>query len=162
MDAPLDRIDLSLLLALEQQGRQSFRDLAEANGLSKTPCWNRVQRFEKAGMIRGYHADIDPTKLGLGFTAYVQVSIDAKERSAFEMAVLEDACITECLTTTGFADYILRILCADVSDLDNTLRYRVTLMPGVQKTTTMICMKVIKSRGSVIRAAQAKATDGGL
>src|SRR5215475_13204499 len=61
----MDRIDHHLLTLLEEDARQSFADLGEQVGLSKTPCWQRVRELERLGVIRGYRADIDPAQLGL-------------------------------------------------------------------------------------------------
>jgi Lrp/AsnC family leucine-responsive transcriptional regulator len=158
LSSNIDKTDLSLLAALERDGRLSFRELADQNGLSKTPCWNRIQRLEQLGVIGGYHAELNAAKMGLGFSVYVQVTISPQERDRFEEAVLKFPSIIECITTTGFADYILKLVCSDVAHLDLLLREQVSLMPGVQKSTSMICMKVIKSRGSIVDAVRAERT----
>jgi Lrp/AsnC family leucine-responsive transcriptional regulator len=85
----MDQLDLAIIASLERDGRQSFSGLADSVGLSKTPCWNRVQALEAAGVIRGYTADIDPRAIGLGVFAFVQVMIDFSRREAFEAAVLQ-------------------------------------------------------------------------
>jgi Lrp/AsnC family leucine-responsive transcriptional regulator len=145
----LDQIDLKILRALEADGRQSFAELADAIGLSKTPCWTRVQVLEKSGAIRGYRANVSPQALGLKVTAYVQVMIDAAKRDLFEEAVLLHPAIIECSTIAGEADYILKIYCSDVDGLDELLRRGISRIPGVQRTTTMICLKTIKDGGAV-------------
>ena len=150
----MDQIDHAILAALEQDGRRSFANLADAVGLSKTPCWTRVQALEEAGVIRGYTADVDPRALGLGVLALVEVMIDFSRRSEFEQAVLETPSIMECYTTAGEADYVLKLACRDVDDLDDLLRFGISLMPGLQRSTTMICLKSVKHRGSASAAAK--------
>lgn len=155
----MDQIDLELLAALERDGRQSFAMLADATGLSKTPCWLRVQKLEKAGAIRGYSADLDPTVLGLKVLAYVEVMIDFAQREAFETAVLANPAIIECTTMAGEADYMFKLVCADVDRLDDLLRHQLSLLPGVQRSKTMICLKTIK-RGAPLTAAIGRARPG--
>lgn len=152
----MDKTDLSILAELERDGRQPFAGLVERVGLSKTPCWTRVQAMERDGAIRGYHADVDPAALGLGVAAYVQVMIDFPQREAFEKAVLDHPAIIECATVAGEADYILKVVCGDVGDLDDLLRRSLSLLPGLQRSTTMISLKSIKTRGSMVAAAQSR------
>lgn len=149
----MDRIDIGLLAALEQDGRQSFAALADNAGLSKTSCWSRVQALEEAGAIRRYRAMIDPLALGLKLTAYVHVMIDFSKRDAFEAAVLRNPAIVECSTTAGDADYVLKIMCRDVDRLDELLRHNISLLPGLQRSSTTICLKPIKQDGSLLEAA---------
>jgi Lrp/AsnC family leucine-responsive transcriptional regulator len=150
----MDRLDLDILASLEREGRQSFAELAQTVGLSKTPCWVRVQALEKSEAIRGYRADVCPRSLGLGVTAFVQIKIDFSRRTEFEQAVIASTAVLECHTTAGDADYILKVFCRDMEDLDNLLRSELSLLPGVQRSTTVPCLKSIKQGGSVVAAAR--------
>lgn len=152
----LDRIDLALVAALEQDARASFADLAAGVGLSKTPCWNRVQALEEAQVLKGYGAQVDPRALGLGVYAFVEVMIDFSRRAEFEAAVLKNPSVLECYTTAGKADYLLKLICRDVDDLDDLLRFNISLMPGLQRSTTMICLKAVKDGASIVAAAGAR------
>jgi len=156
----MDALDLAILSSLERDGRQSFAALAENVGLSKTPCWMRVQALEQSSAIRGYGADIDPRALGLGVHAFVQVMIDFARRAEFEAAVLDNASILECYTTAGEADYVLKIICRDVDDLDDLLRFNLSLLPGLQRSTTIICLKAVKHGGGVTGAAKPRLKKG--
>jgi len=146
--------DLKILQSLEADGRQSFSDLAERVSLSKTACWTRVANLEKDGAIVGYGAKLNPRSLGLGVFAIVQVTIDASQRSEFERAVLQEASILECYTTAGNADYSLKVVCRDVDDLDDILRTGISPLPGLQRSSTTVCLKTIKSDGSLTAAAR--------
>lgn len=146
----MDRVDLGLLAALEKNGRQSFATLAELSGMSKTSVWSRVQTLEETGVIRNYRAVIDPALIGLKLTAYVNIMIDFSKRDSFEKSVMSNPAVVECFTTAGEADYIMRIICRDVSQLDNILRYNISLMPGVQRSTTIMCLKSIKQDASLV------------
>ena len=146
----MDRVDLGLLAALEKNGRQSFATLAELSGMSKTSVWSRVQTLEETGVIRNYRAVIDPALIGLKLTAYVSIMIDFSKRDSFEKSVMSNPAVVECFTTAGEADYIMRIICRDVSQLDNILRYNISLMPGVQRSTTLMCLKSIEQDASLV------------
>lgn len=145
----MDQIDRKIVDLLERDGRISFADLAEQVGLSKTPCWNRVQRLREAGVIAGFAAQLDPAALGLGVQSYISVTIGFDAHEHFEAAVCEHPAITECHTTAGSSDYLLRVYAASVEHLDDLLRHEISKLPGVQSSSTTICLKTIKSRGSL-------------
>ncbi len=149
----MDKIDRAILAALEENGRVPFGDIAERVALSRTPCWTRVQRLTAEGAIQGYRAVIEPSALGLKLTAFVQVQIEFSRRAAFESAVLGHPAIIECYTTPGQDDYLLQVMTGDVERLDGLLREELCRLPGVQRSSTTICLKRIKGNGPVTRAA---------
>jgi Lrp/AsnC family leucine-responsive transcriptional regulator len=153
----MDKIDRKILAELERDARQPFVALGEAVGLSKTPCWSRVQELERTGAIMGYHAALSPAVLGLAMTAYVEVVIEAARRTEFEEAVVKSPIVIECRTMAGAADYLIKLFCRDAEQLDTILRNDLTLLPGVQHTRTTICLKAIKTDGSLAEAATALA-----
>lgn len=140
----MDKIDAALLRRLEEDARQSYADLGRRVGLSKTPCWHRVQELESQGIIRGYRADLDPQKLGLQVHAFVQATINSTKYSEFESAIQRHASVLQCFTTAGQGDYLLHVLAPDIAALDGVLREEISRMPGVQRTVTTVCMKTIK------------------
>jgi Lrp/AsnC family leucine-responsive transcriptional regulator len=149
----LDKSDLAILHALEADGRQSYAELAERVGLSKTPCWNRVRELEKSKVITAYRAEIDPLQLGLELHAYVQVTLDGRLHAEFEAAVQRHAAILECHATTGQGDYLLHVLVSGIAALDGFLRNVLSRMPGVQRLHTTVATKTIKRRGAVMECA---------
>ena len=151
----IDKTDRSILLALEADARLSFADLAEAVGLSKTPCWNRVRELEHAKVITGYHASVDPLPLGLELHAFVQVTLDGRRHAEFEAAVRRHAAILECHATTGQGDYLLHVLVPGIAALDGFLRNDISRMPGVQRLHTTVATKAIKRVTSVMACAMA-------
>lgn len=149
----MDGFDHAILGLLETDARQSYVALAEQVGLSKTPCWARVQSLEKAGVIRGYRAMLDPTALGLGLVAFIQVSIDFGSHAAFEAAVVAHPAVIECYTTAGDGDYLLKVGTSDVERLDALLRMDLCRLPGVQRFSTKICLKTIKDTAPLTKTA---------
>ena len=150
---PLDRIDRALLTALERDARQSFAQLGEAVGLSKTPAWKRVQALEAAGVIAGYRALINPQAVGLEIQAFVQVEVAFERHDAFEAAVKRHASVLACTATAGDADYVLEVRARTMPDLDQLLRQELCRLPGVKRFSTTIGMKIIKAHGGVMGLA---------
>lgn len=150
----MDRIDEKLVAALEADGRISFAELAERVGLSKSPCWNRVQALRDKGVITGFSAQLDPLAMGLGVQCYISVTIGFDTHSDFECAVIDHPAIMECHTTAGASDYLLRLYALSVEHLDDLLRYEISKLPGVQSSSTTICLKTIKSHGSLSELVQ--------
>jgi Lrp/AsnC family leucine-responsive transcriptional regulator len=145
----MDKIDHRILTSLEGDARQSFAELGEQVGLSKTPCWQRVRDLEHAGVIRGYRAEIDSAQLGLQVQAFVHVTLISARQVEFEAAVQQHPAVLQCFTTAGPADYLMHVLVAGIPELDNLLRMEISQMPGVQRIETMVCMKTIKHRASI-------------
>lgn len=139
----MDRTDQRLLALVERDGRASFADIAEAVGMSKTACWNRLQALERAGMVRDYRAQLDREKLGLSILAFVSVTIDLGRHDDFERAVIGVPSVLDCHTTAGECDYMLRVVVRDVAALDELLRTDLGRLPGVRSFSTRICLKTI-------------------
>jgi Lrp/AsnC family transcriptional regulator, leucine-responsive regulatory protein len=145
----MDKIDQRILTFLEENARQSFAELGEQVGLSKTPCWQRVRDMERQGVIKGYRADIDSAQLGLRVEAFVQVTLSSVQHVEFEEAVMRHPAVLQCFTTAGQADYLMHVLVAGISELDGLLRLEISQMPGVQRIETTVCMKTIKHRAPI-------------
>lgn len=141
----LDRYDRKILQALQADGRLSNQDLADRIGLSPSPCLRRVRALEEAGYIAGYHARLEPRKLGLNLTALIHISMDqhTPERfEQFEAAIRDIPEIVECLLITGqAADYQLKALVADMDAYQMLLLHRITRIPGVSGVHTSFVLK---------------------
>jgi Lrp/AsnC family leucine-responsive transcriptional regulator len=148
----LQKTDLAILAKLEADARLSYAELGDAVGLSKSPCWKRVQGMEKAGIIRGYRALIDPAALGLETVAFVSVTVAFDRHAEFEAATLEHRAILACHVTLGEADYLLQVITASMAGLDQFLRQELWRLPGVQRFTTTMAMRTIKSDGALMDA----------
>ena len=154
----MDRLDWKIIAALETDGRQSYADLGEQIGLSKSPCWSRVKNLEESGVIEGYAARLDPTALGLAVQSFVEVQIRFDAHTEFEAAVLAHPAVVECHTTAGESDYMLKIFARSAEHLDDLLRYNLSKLPGVQRLKTVVCLKTIKRQGNL--AEWARTTEG--
>ncbi|MDD2768107.1 MAG: Lrp/AsnC family transcriptional regulator [Methylococcus sp.] len=143
----LDRFDLKILQALQDDGRISNQDLAERIGLSPSPCLRRVRALEEAGVIAGYRALLEPKALGLSLTALIYISMDqhTPERfSHFEAEIGRMPEILECLLITGQdADYQLKALVRDMEAYQELLLNRITRIPGVTGVHTSFVLRQV-------------------
>jgi len=146
----VDKIDRQIVTFLEEDARQSFADLGQKVGLSKTPCWHRVRDLERNGVIKGYRAEVDSAQLGLQVHAFVHVTISSPKHAEFESAATRHPAVLQCFTTAGQADYLMHVLVAGISELDQLLRMEISRMPGVQHLETTVCMKTIKHRAPMM------------
>ncbi len=131
----LDRYDLQMLRILQEDGRISNQELAERIGLSPSPCLRRLRTLEEAGLITGYHAQLDAKKLGLSLMALIHISMDqhTPERfDNFEAMIAQLPEVLECLLITGQdADYQLKVVVKDMDAYQELLLNRLTRINGV-------------------------------
>ncbi len=146
---PLDSFDRAILAHLQQDGRATNQDVADAIGLSPSPCLRRIRRLEAEGVIKGYVALLDPATIGLGITAFIRVRLDRQQDSglaAFEAAIAACPEVMECYLMTGEADYQLRVLVASMADFEDFMRHRLTTIPGVGQVTSSFALRPIITR----------------
>ena len=114
----IDDINRKILQSLQRDGRISNLDLADQVGLSPSACLRRVQELERSGVIAGYRARLDRTKLGVGFVAYISVGLNAhtkESQEAFERSISRAPEVIECHNITGSVEYLLRVEAADLA-----------------------------------------------
>ena len=145
--ATLDGFDLKLLALLQEDGRLSVQELANGVGLSASQCSRRRARLEDAGVIAGYHARLDPTRLGFGVTAFVQVTLarhSPDNARLFRELVDRTGAIQQAFAVTGDADYILRASVPDLRAL-SALVNDVLLPHGtVAQVRSMVALEQLK------------------
>lgn len=144
----LDRIDLRILQALQDDGRISNLKLAEAVALSPTAVLARVQRLTREGFILGYRADLNPDKLGRGLVVFVEVLLDRTTPNvfdAFKAAVQVHDEIMECHMVAGGFDYLLKTRMADMAAYRAFAGRVLWQLPGVRETRTYAVMEEVKS-----------------
>jgi Lrp/AsnC family leucine-responsive transcriptional regulator len=120
----IDRIDQTILGALQADGRVSWRELGERVHLSATSVGDRVRRLETAGIITGYRATIDPAALGRELRAVVELSLRPEViPEDFEKALESRTEVTFAAYVTGAADYAIMLDCAGPEGLDAFTRW---------------------------------------
>lgn len=144
----LDKQDVVLLMELQRDSHQTVQQLAERVGLSSTPCWKRIKELEASGVIRGYTAQIDREKVGLGLCVVAEVNLtrhNGEEVAEFEREVAACPQIVSCWSTTGQADYVMRVLMPDIKSYERFLHDTVFKMPGVTHVRSSVVLKEVKS-----------------
>lgn len=147
MPKTLDALDRKILRTLQAQGRASNIDLAAAVHLSAPQCFRRVRALEERGVIRGYHAAVDPAALALGVTAYVSLNIQSAAFArvrAIEDEIRSYAQILECHSVSGDSDYLLKVVARDLKALSLFLTDHLMQIDGVADVRSMICLEEIK------------------
>jgi DNA-binding Lrp family transcriptional regulator len=144
----LDDKDRTLLAELQRDSRQTVQQLAAAVGLSATPCWKRVKDLEAAGVIRGYGATIDRESVGLTLCVLAEVNLTQHTENTvreFERAVAACPQIVSCYSTTGAADYSIKVLVPDIRSYETFLHETAFRLPGVTHIRSSVVLKEIKS-----------------
>ena len=143
----LDRTDVRILHALQEDARLTNAELAAKVGLSASPCWRRVRRLEERGAIRAYQAVIDRKVVGLGVLAFVRVQIDRhsdEDARRFEAEVSTLPEVVACYSIAGEADFLLQVV---ADDLDTYAEFAMTVvrrLPGIKEMNTSFVLKEIK------------------
>jgi Lrp/AsnC family transcriptional regulator, leucine-responsive regulatory protein len=143
-DQRLDATNLRLIEELQRDARQSLAGLGRAVGLSAPAVGERLQRLEEAGVIRGYHAEIDPGALGL--TLSVVLRIRPAPREIHKVAELAQRTpeVTECVRVTGEDCFIMRAHVRDVTHLEELIDRFVIYG---QTTTSIVQSAPVPGRG---------------
>lgn len=153
----LDAIDVRILDRLQRDGRISNVDLARDVGLSPSPCLRRVRDLEEAGLIDRYAAILDQRKAGLDLSVFVQVTLERQIETAletFERTIAERPEVMECYLMTGDADYLLRVVVADVAAYERFLKNHLTRIPGVASIKSSFALNRVKYETALPLAAR--------
>lgn len=136
----MDAIDRQILNALRADGRVAWAELARQVGLSGPSIQERVKRLEEREIISGIHAEVNPEAVGLGVSAVVGVRV----RDGFETDDVADrmrgvGCIEDCWYVAGEEEFLIRVRCRDVADLEREIGV-IRRLPGIARTRTTIIM----------------------
>ena len=145
-DQSLDEVDRQILAELQADGRMTNVELARRVGLSAPPCLRRVRRLEEEGIIRGYHADLDPVALGYEITFFALVGLESQKEAflaAFETRVRDWPEVRECHMIRGGGDFLLRLVARDTAH-ENTLTQALTAAPEVARVQTLQTIRTAK------------------
>lgn len=148
MDSPvIDALDHAILAELRADGRSSWRELGERIGLGPTATADRVRRLEQIGVIRGYHADIDVSVLGMGLRAITELRLSPETPyDVFEQILRSTPEVQLAFHVTGSLDYVLMLACPDVATLDRILStWRIER--GVVESSTRILLRDVDLYG---------------
>lgn len=137
----LDAIDRRIVETLRAEGRIAVNELAARVGLSGSPTLRRLRRLEEAGVVRGYHADVDPDAIGRGFSVWVTARLavgDPEAQEGFEAGLRAIDAVTEAHHVTGDVDYLIRVDVADLDAYDHVIRFELSRLPGQAHITSYV------------------------
>ena len=146
---PIDRADRRLLLELSLHGRAANVELAQAVHLSASAVARRQHALEGAGVIRGYHADIDPAAFGFTTTVVVQVTLKGQSEadlSEFEAAVQRCDSVLRCFLMSGSDDYLLILLVRDLVDFERVHKTQLSRLPHVARIQSSFALRDVVRR----------------
>ena len=144
---PLNRTDRRLLEILQRDGHLTNQELAERVSLSPSACLRRVRALEESGVIRRYVAIIDPRKVGLPLTAFVNVKLEKRGRmptDAFARAVKDWPEVLGCHSLTGDMDYLLRVQVGDLEHFSRFVMDSLLKHPGVIDVKSSFVLEEVK------------------
>ena len=148
----LDKFDLAILNELQNDGRLSNTELASRVGLSTAPCWRRVRALEEAGFIKGYHAELDRQKLGLGVLAFVR--LDADRTSGEPLRNMEESIrklpeVVSCHYISGAGTFELQVVSKDLESFSLFARKVLINLPNVKDLHTSFSLGEVKASSSL-------------
>jgi DNA-binding Lrp family transcriptional regulator len=152
VDLPeIDAIDRRIIIELQNDGRMTNVELARRAGISAPPCLRRVRRLEETGIIRGYHAETDPQKLGFAITFFVLIGLDTQKDAAlaaFERLVATWPEVRECHMIRGGGDFLIRLVARDTAQ-ENELTRKLTEAPGVATVRSLQTIRTSRTVAGV-------------
>ncbi|WP_158554647.1 Lrp/AsnC family transcriptional regulator [Methylovirgula sp. 4M-Z18] len=143
----LDQIDMRIIDRLQSDGRMTNQELADAVGLSASPCLQRVKRLEKTGIISSYHAYIDLGKVCRHVDVIAAVTLNnhgLEDFETFEKMVLAMRYVVECTKVSGPIDYLVRFVCPDISSYQMLSDELLRLGPKIGNLSSYIVLKTTK------------------
>ncbi len=143
----LDEIDVQILRTLQTDGRITNADLAEKVGLSPPSTLQRVRRLEKAGLIRGYAALLDPDRLGFKVTVFASVRLELHQDQPverFRREVMSIPEVLECYNVSGEADFLLKIIVADIKAYEALVREKLSRIRGIGQIQSSFVLATTK------------------
>lgn len=143
----LDKTDSKLLALLQQNARLTNLELADAVGLSPSPCLRRLKRLERDGIISRYVALVDQKAVGLPVSVFVSVKLERQREDAmahFDAEIATYPEVLECYLMTGSRDYLLRVVAADLEAYEKFLKDRLTRIDGVSSIESSFALNQVK------------------
>ena len=148
----LDKFDIAILRELQADGRLSNAELSARVGLSAAPCWRRVRALEEGGYIKGYRAEIDRHRIGLGVLAFVR--LDAERNNANVTRQLEEAIravpeVISCHYISGTGTFELQVVSRDLNSFSQFARDVLLNLPNVKDLHTSFSLGEVKAGGAL-------------
>lgn len=152
MSRQTDKIDRKILKLLQENAKLTMTELAEQVGLSATPVTERVRRLEREGYITGYHAKLNPARIGYGLLVFVEIKLHSKSGDIFEefrREVLKIPQILECHLVSGEYDYLIKVRLPDMSAYRDMLGKILLQLPAAVESRSYVVMEEVRDSGTI-------------
>jgi DNA-binding Lrp family transcriptional regulator len=148
----LDATDRKILEILQNDSNITNAQLAKETGLSPAPTLERVNKLEGSGVIKSYHAVIDPASVNLGVSTFVMVNLKGHNKENIEKfisAINQIEEVIECHHITGAGDFILKIISSDIASYQQLMLEEVSNIDVVDSLQTMVILSTFKDSKSL-------------
>src|SRR3569623_705972 len=148
MPDELDAYERRILRVLQDEDSLSTAEVADAVGLSASPCWRRIDRLEREGFIKRRVAIVERRKVGLYAQIFSEVNVNAHGRAnlvEFAAAIRTFPEVLECHVLMGSVDFMLRVVAADIEAYERFFFEKLSRLPGVQEINSTVALSEIKS-----------------
>ena len=148
----LDPIDRKILAELQADGRMTNVELARRVGISAPPCLRRVRTLEEAGLVKGYHAEVDSRELGFEVQVFAMVGLQSQAEA--DLRAFEDRCrgwplVRECHMLNGEVDFMLKCVAPDLSGFQSFLTSELLTTANVASVKTSLVIRCAKDEPGV-------------
>ncbi len=152
MPDALDHWEKKILVLLQEDAGLSTATIADAVGLSASPCWRRIDRLEREGYIKRRVALVDRRKIGLTAQVFAQVKLNAHGRAnldEFSAAIRDIPEVLECYVLMGAVDFMLKVVAADIESYERLFFDKLSRLPGVREINSTVALSEIKHTTAV-------------
>ena len=143
----LDKIDKKILIILQRNAKITNSKLSKEIGLSPAPTLERVRKLESNGIISGYHAKLDKSKLGLGVSTFVMVSLkvhNKKNLLSFLDKIKDLENVVECHHITGSADFILKVVAENIESYQDLMLEKINEIDVADSFQSLVILSTFK------------------
>lgn len=147
----LSKTDIKILSQLQNDARITNQQLADATGISASPCWRKVRKLEEDEVIQGYRAVLNRKKIGLNVMVFVRVIIDSHSESEarkFEQEVMALENVVSCYSIGGDTDFLLQVVAANLDAYADFAMAVIRRLPGIKEMQSMFVLKEIKAQAA--------------
>jgi DNA-binding Lrp family transcriptional regulator len=148
MNNKMDEIDRRIVSELQQDGKMKIKELAAKLNMTNSPIFERIKKLEFEGIISGYHAQINPKKLGFQLVAYCSVTLENHHKQTIEQFVddVKDLPeILECYHIAGLFDYLLKIVVRDMEHYQYFVTQKLAILNNIARVQSSFVMTEIKN-----------------
>ena len=148
MAIDLNQLDLDILNLLQKDASLTTAQIAERLNISQSPCWRKIQKIEKQGLIDRRVALLNRDKLGMDVVVFTTINLNAQGRQnldEFEETIRRYPQVTECYTMAGLWDYMAKVITRDIREYESFVRNHLATIPTIKEFHSHIAVTEIKN-----------------